>query len=190
MRAALAIAALLALSACDASSPVTAPSSPPLTSSMAPESDPPSSAPANDPGTGEVPEIWRFEAKRVGGGTVDGEQFVGKKVAVWLWAPWCGPCGRLAPEVAEAAREYEDITFLGVPGQDSDQAHEDFVDRYGLGSFTHAIDERRALWGHFGSATQEAWLFVDDDGTATARTRYGEMDPDLLRDFLDELRAA
>ena len=43
---------------------------------------------ATPPSTPAVPEIWRFEASLVGGGTLDGADFAGDKVAVWLWAPW------------------------------------------------------------------------------------------------------
>lgn len=35
-----------------------------------------------------IPEVWRFSAARVGGGTIEGADLTGEKVAVWLWAPW------------------------------------------------------------------------------------------------------
>lgn len=178
-RAAIAPIAL-ALSACAATPQATTPTaSPSAKDSASPTASPGSAA--------EVPEILRFEAARLGGGKIDGSIFVGKKLAVWLWAPWCGPCRRLAPEVVKAAKAYPNISFLGVPGQDSTEAHQAFVDEFGLGDIPQAIDERRALWGHFGSATQEAWLFIDDNGEVNDRTRYGEMSPELLSEYLKEL---
>ena len=33
-------------------------------------------------------EVLRFSAPRLGGGTVDGEDFAGEDVAFWFWAPW------------------------------------------------------------------------------------------------------
>ncbi len=39
-------------------------------------------------GDGSVPEVLRFSAPRLGGGTVDGEEFSGGDVALWFWAPW------------------------------------------------------------------------------------------------------
>ncbi len=40
-------------------------------------------------GRGEAPaEILRFSAPRLGGGTVEREDFAGRDVAFWFWAPW------------------------------------------------------------------------------------------------------
>ncbi|HEY5905680.1 MAG TPA: hypothetical protein VIX39_07695 [Actinomycetota bacterium] len=39
-------------------------------------------------GGGTVPEVLRFSAPRLGGGTVEGEDFSGQDVALWFWAPW------------------------------------------------------------------------------------------------------
>ena len=39
-------------------------------------------------GGGPVPEVLRFSAPRLGGGTVEGEDFSGQDVALWFWAPW------------------------------------------------------------------------------------------------------
>ena len=88
------------------------------------------------------------------------------------------------------SRDYPDITFLGVAGLDSTGAYEAFVAEYALDHFAHAIDEDRSLFGHFGSATQDAWFFVLADGSVHAETRYGEMSEDLLRGYLDALDAA
>jgi hypothetical protein len=88
------------------------------------------------------------------------------------------------------SRDYPDINFLGVAGLDRTSAYEDFVDSYDLEGFPHAIDERRSLFGHFGSATQDAWFFILADGTVQAETRYGEMSDEALRGYLDALDAA
>ena len=34
-----------------------------------------------------VPEVLRFTAPRVGGGTVDATAYAGRPVAFWFWAP-------------------------------------------------------------------------------------------------------
>jgi hypothetical protein len=33
-------------------------------------------------------EVLRFTAPRLGGGTLDGEDYSGRDVAIWFWAPW------------------------------------------------------------------------------------------------------
>lgn len=39
-------------------------------------------------GGGQIPEVLRFSAPRLGGGTLEGEDFSGQDVAMWFWAPW------------------------------------------------------------------------------------------------------
>jgi hypothetical protein len=58
----------------------------------------PSTAPADQgsptPGTNggqpsaAVPEVLRFTAPRLSGGTVQGASLAGSDVALWFWAPW------------------------------------------------------------------------------------------------------
>jgi hypothetical protein len=33
-------------------------------------------------------EVLSFTAPRLGGGTLDGEDYSGRDVAIWFWAPW------------------------------------------------------------------------------------------------------
>jgi len=35
-----------------------------------------------------VPEVLDFTAPSLGGGSVNGSDYVGKDVAIWFWAPW------------------------------------------------------------------------------------------------------
>ena len=35
-----------------------------------------------------MPEVLRFAAPRLSGGTIDGEDLSGQDVAFWFWAPW------------------------------------------------------------------------------------------------------
>jgi hypothetical protein len=35
-----------------------------------------------------TPEVLRFSAPELGGGTVDGQDYSGRDVAIWFWAPW------------------------------------------------------------------------------------------------------
>lgn len=77
-RSLVAVCALLA--ACSSAPNATRPTSNPS------PTDPASTTPTG-PGR-EVPDLLRFSADRVGGGTVEGASFAGDKLAVWLWAPW------------------------------------------------------------------------------------------------------
>ena len=53
----------------------------------------PSNGPPDEGGSGNgradsPAEVLRFSAPRLGGGTVEGEDFAGRDVAFWFWAPW------------------------------------------------------------------------------------------------------
>ena len=45
-------------------------------------------APTPDRSTPAATAVLRFTAPRLGGGTIDGEDFAGRDVAFWFWAPW------------------------------------------------------------------------------------------------------
>lgn len=71
-----------------------------------------------------------------------------------------------------------------MPGNDSTQNMQAFVDRFGL-RFPQAVTEDGSLWAEFGVAYQPAWVFVDDSGETTL-VPY-ELPRDELERTLDEL---
>ncbi|MGZ8623858.1 MAG: hypothetical protein ACXWYQ_06815 [Actinomycetota bacterium] len=83
-RLAVATALTLVAGACSAIGTEADTPAPPRSSS------PSASAGATDgaPSDGDVAEVLRFSAPRLGGGTIDGEDFSGRDTAFWFWAPW------------------------------------------------------------------------------------------------------
>ncbi len=72
----------------------------------------------------------------------------------------------MAPAVADAQRQFgADVQFIGIAGQDTDEAVATFVDQYGLGEFEHVSDRSGAIWQAFGVNAQPAYVFINDDGT-------------------------
>jgi hypothetical protein len=57
---------------------------------------PPTESPAGQGGEQEqgqgggrpTPEVLRFSAPKLGGGTLEGADYSGRDVAIWFWAPW------------------------------------------------------------------------------------------------------
>ena len=82
----IAVAAALAFvaGACSASGNETASPAPPRSSARSSAAVPVDATPAD----GDVAEVLRFSAPRLGGGTIEGEDFSGRDVAFWFWAPW------------------------------------------------------------------------------------------------------
>lgn len=129
-----------------------------------------------------VPPALDFSARRLEGGTLDGHQLTGHHVVLWMWAPWCPQCNREAPHVAAAVAAYGDrVTFVGMAGHDTDDAHRSFVAEHGLDGMVHVVDDDGSLWAHYGVSYQPAWVLIDDDGTAqvVAGGLYGDLDARL-----------
>lgn len=128
-----------------------------------------------------------FRARRLSGGTLDGVQLAGGDVVLWMWAPWCPQCNREAPHVADAlATHGDDITFVGIAGHDSDDAHRAFVAEHGLEDMLHLVDDDGSLWAQYGVSYQPAWVFIDDDGDVqqVAGGLYEDLD-DRLQALVD-----
>jgi hypothetical protein len=79
------------------------------------------------------------------------------------------------------------VEFVGVPGNDSAEQMQAFVDEFGL-TFPQAVTEDGSLWAEFGVAYQPAWVFVDDSGETTV-VPY-ELSKADLEHTLDELVAS
>jgi thiol-disulfide isomerase/thioredoxin len=119
-----------------------------------------------------VPEELRFTAKTVDGKNFRGASLAGKPAMLWFWAPWCSNCQAEAPDIAEAAKT-SGVQFVGVAAQDQVSAMQDFVDRFGLGTFPHIADTDAAIWKRFGVTYQPAYAFVSSKG-------HVEVEKDIL----------
>ena len=71
--------------------------------------------------------------------------------------------------------------------QDTRDAMEAFVDRYGIRMPT-AVDEDESLFTTFGFTYQPAWVFVNDGGQV--RTYFGALGEDGLEAEIEDLLAA
>jgi hypothetical protein len=73
-----------------------------------------------------------------------------------------------------------------MPGRDSVDAMQGFVDTYRLG-FPQGVSPDGSLWARFGVGFQPAWVFVNNDGSAQV-VQSALAKPDLER-MLNELIA-
>ena len=73
--------AALLVSACSSE-----PSEPRLADASTPA--PVATTPTVDRSIPAASAVLRFTAPRLGGGTIEGEDFAGRDVAFWFWAPW------------------------------------------------------------------------------------------------------
>ena len=49
-----------------------------------------------------------------------------KPVLVDFWAPWCGPCMKLGPNVASLSKKNKDVKFVKVNFDENEKLVEDF----------------------------------------------------------------
>jgi thiol-disulfide isomerase/thioredoxin len=118
---------------------------------------------AGGPGTaaGETVDL-AFTVSTLDGASFDGHSLAGKPAVLWFWAPWCPTCIGQAPDVGEAAREFDGkITFVGVAGLDSTQAMRDFVALPKVQHFVQLADEQGVVWQRFGVTTQSTYVLLD-----------------------------
>lgn len=169
------LGAVLVLAGCGGTQPGSAAPEAPATEETSaaqtttPADDATTSTPKPAKPAPKVPEKLRFTAKTVDGKDFSGASLAGKPALLWFWAPWCSNCQAEAPTMAEAAKN-SGVQFVGVAAQDQIPAMQQFIDRFGLGSFPHVADTEAAVWKRFGVTYQPAYAFVSSKGEIEVET--------------------
>lgn len=115
-------------------------------------------------GVGPVDAQLQFTAGTLDGKPFSGASLKGRPAVLWFWAPWCPTCQREAAQVARAAAENPNVTFVGVGAQDQLPALQAFATKYGVDKFTELADTDASVWARFGVTRQPAYAFVTPDG--------------------------
>jgi cytochrome c biogenesis protein CcmG/thiol:disulfide interchange protein DsbE len=91
-------------------------------------------------------------------------QLHGTPVVVNVWASWCGPCIKEAPELAEASGAHRGrVQFIGVDIQDHGPAATAFIERFGW-SYPSVSDPSAAIRDGLGLIGQPNTIFYDRTG--------------------------
>lgn len=144
----------------------------------------------NDPSFVESPLIGRLipdvtlEALD-GSGPVHLPELAGNITVVNFWASWCFPCRREHPLLVEAARQFDNVNFLGVVFQDSADRANEFLDELGRG-YPHVLDPDSRGAINFGVFGIPETYFVDDRGIVVAKIT-GELGPGVLEATLGRI---
>lgn len=110
-----------------------------------------------------------------------------RPAVVNVWASWCLPCRSEAPLLDEAYSAYGDqIEFIGVDVQDTQDDARAFLAEYGLTGFDHYFDENRSIPNHYlGYGTPITFFFAP--GGELIHTHNGVIDERVLALQIDEL---
>jgi cytochrome c biogenesis protein CcmG/thiol:disulfide interchange protein DsbE len=181
-RAALAVAALVAVTACTSSEPTStvldaggpAPSFAPDELAAAKQAagieDCPAAGPRTASGDDPLPDLT---LECLGGGSaVNLAELTGTPTVINLWASWCVPCRKELPLLARADREYGDaVRFIGVDFRDT--APDDAIELARVSGVTYPQlsdpDQRSAA--DLKVVVLPQTIFVDGQGTIVATER-------------------
>lgn len=118
---AIAVAATLALAACNrpAADASPAPSAAPASTSTTPAAQPASPEPRADR---PVPEQPALVVTTLDGKSFDLAQHRGRWVVVNFWATWCNPCLKEIPDLAAMDAAHDEIEVIGLAYEEIDKA--------------------------------------------------------------------
>lgn len=110
-----------------------------------------------------------------------------RPAVVNIWASWCLPCRSEAPLLSKAAEMHGDeIAFIGVDVQDSQEEAKAFMVEYGLTGLDHFFDPSRSVPDHYKTFGTPVTLFFAPGGELI-RAHEGIVDERTLALDIDEL---
>ena len=113
----------------------------------------------------------------------------GSVVVINFWASSCPPCRTEARDLEAAWRDYRDrdVLFIGANIQDRAEAAGRFLDEFGV-TYPNGLDEGGRISIDYGVVGIPVTFVVDGEGNV-ARRWVGEIDPERLTTWIEELLA-
>ncbi len=102
-----------------------------------------------------------------------------------FWASYCFPCRSEHGLLAEAARQFDSVNFVGVVFQDTPDRANEFLDELGRG-YPHVLDPDSRGAINFGVFGIPETYFVNEEGVVVAKI-VGELQPGVLDDTLSRI---
>lgn len=111
-----------------------------------------------------------FSLTLLDGRAVRLSDFRGKVVLLNFWASWCPPCRDEAPLLEAAWQRYrnQDVVFLGVDIQDTEEDARRFVQAFGI-TYPNGRDPKNRIAIDYGVYGIPETYFVDPTGRITAK---------------------
>ncbi len=127
-----------------------------------------------------------FTLPLFGGGTIRLEDLRGKVVFLNFWASWCPPCRAEAKTLEAAWQQYKDqeVVFLGIDIQDTDQDARAFLKEFGI-TYLNAWDVGGKVAIEYGVWGIPETYFIDRKGLITYK-QVGALGMPTIMAKLDE----
>lgn len=106
----------------------------------------------------------------------------GTPLVVNYWYSTCVACRREMPALAEAARTYSQVSFMGINPVDKAQDAREFADKYGV-EFPIYLDTTGESLRKSGVGTFPVTLFVDANGVIV-KQHAGEITAEQINDYI------
>lgn len=128
-----------------------------------------------------------FSMELIRDGNISLSEQRGSVVVINFWASSCPPCRTEARDLEAAWRNYRDrdVVFIGANIQDRAEPAERFLDEFGV-TYPNGLDEGGRISIDYGVVGIPVTFVVDGEGTV-ARRWVGEIDPERLTTWIDEL---
>jgi cytochrome c biogenesis protein CcmG/thiol:disulfide interchange protein DsbE len=120
------------------------------------------------------------------GQTVRLADFRGKVIFLNFWASWCPPCRAEARLLEEAWQRYkrQDVVFLGVDIQDTEEAGREFLREFGV-TYMNGRDPKNRISIDYGVYGIPETYFIDREGRITHK-HVGALGWQTIAEKLDE----
>ena len=128
-----------------------------------------------------------FSMELIRNGEITLSEQRGSVVVINFWASSCPPCRTEARDLEAAWRDHQerDVVFIGANIQDGAESAARFLDEFGV-TYPNGLDEGGRISIDYGVVGIPVTFVVDGEGTV-ARRWVGEIDPERLTSWIDEL---
>lgn len=121
---------------------------------------------ANDPQGMQLPEL---PVDTLHGETIALSDQLNRPLVINLWEPWCPPCRREMPMMADAAQDKPEVTIAFVNQSAADHEVQDFLNDLNLEPANVWHSRQSQLGAHFQAVGLPTTLFFTTDGTLAHR---------------------
>lgn len=127
----------------------------------------------------------QFTIKRLDrDGQISLKDFAGRPVVINFWATWCGPCKYEQPVLDLAAKQYPNVTFIGIVFEDTEENTRRYLRETGT-PYIHLYDPKSTVAVDYGVSGVPETYFINKQGIIVKKSISPFNSPD---EFAEQVR--